>query len=210
MFADDRYLLLPTHFSNIAHLWHALAVADTHIALDRAVALQNDVQIDRFINEYEIVNRDEPDSGKHFRLFTVLREAPSKLYCVPDSAFQIAYRGHLGVFYLEQDRARSGARQVCAKKINGYRALAQRQLHRRHFPTTTLDRFTVLCVTPNPNRRNALRRAFDGKTGSELWKFVAQTDIAPETFLFEPILYPTVGDAVPIVKRDSAREKESA
>ena len=193
-FGDDRYLLLPTRFPQIGHLFHALAVADTHIALDRAIALQSDVQLDRWINEFEVVNHDEKDSERHFRLFTLIRESPSKLVCVPDSAFQICYRGHRGVFYLEQDRARSGAKQICAKKINGYRGMAERQLHRRHFPSTTLDRFTVLSISPNPNPTSFPE---------------ANKVITPETFLFEPILYPAVGDPVPMVKRPAPSDEES-
>ena len=45
-----------------------------------------------------------------------------------------------------------GARPAAAgrrAKTPGYAALAERQLHRRHFPDTTLESFTVLCVAPS-------------------------------------------------------------
>jgi hypothetical protein len=202
-FQDDRYLLKPNRIQHSQHIFHHVAVTQTHIAFDEAIARQEAVSIEQWHNEYDIVDADEPDHTQHFRLFTELQGDPKKLVCAPDSGFLLEFRGHRGVFYLEQDRGhnRYDHKRVANRKTPGYAQLLRRELHRKHFPASTLAGFTVLMVAQDAKRRDALRRAFRGKQQSTLWRFVSQADMQPETLLHENILYRCDDDdPQPIVK----------
>ena len=131
-----------------------------------------------WLNEWDVVNKDESRPEKRFQLYTLLQEHP-RLVCVPDGAFLMWFKGASKVFYLEQDRATSGAQQIANSKTAGYAAMAEKLLHRRHFPETTLDEFSVLMVAPSPKRRDSLRHAIRGKPGAGLWRFAARQDLAP-------------------------------
>lgn len=199
---DDKYLLTPTQTPQPHHLYHWLAVSDTHIALDKAIGGKPDVQLDGWLSEWDVANKDEQEPEKRFRLYTLIQQNP-KLVCVPDAAFLLSVRGHKKIHYLEQDRNTSGVKQIAASKTAGYAAMAERQLHRRHFPETTLDAFTVLMVAPTPARRDALRAAIHGKPGAPLWRFVAADDLPK--LPFEPVLYATEKEApaTSLVRRPS-------
>ena len=196
---DDRFLLTPTLCPQPHHALHWLAVTETHLLLDAAIAGQRDVELVDWINEWDVVNKDEQLPEKRFRLYTLLQNEP-RLVCAPDGAFVLSYRGFAKVYFLEQDQGTSGARQVAARKLKGYAAMQQSARHREKFPIINVGELGVLCIAPNAGRRDALRRAFAGKAGSELWRFVAAPDLTPETFLHRPILYPSHGDPLPLVK----------
>ncbi len=132
-YEDERFLAGCTQPPQAHHVLHWLAVSETHIALDSAIARQNQVQLTAWFNEWDVVNPEESAPERRFRLYTLLRESP-RLICAPDAAFMLAVGEHRKAFYLEQDRNTSGVRQVAASKTPGYAALAERQLHRRHFP----------------------------------------------------------------------------
>jgi hypothetical protein len=185
-------------------LFHWLAISETHITVDAAIARQKDVKLEGWLNEWDVCNPDESSPEKRFRLFTMISELP-RLVAAPDAAFILELVGYRKVFYLEQDRATSGVRQLAASKPPGYAAMSERRLHRRHFPATNVDTFTVLMVTTDQRRRDAVRKAFHGRPGCELWKFVAAADLKPETFLHEPILYPCEGAPVPLVKKSASQ-----
>ena len=187
---------------------HWLAVSDTHITIDEAIARQTDVQVEGWINEWDTVSTSvsaavsntvvEPD--RHYRLLTTLQESP-RLCCAPDAAFLLSRAGHKKVYYLEEDRNTSGVERVAASKTKGYAELAVRQWHRRHFTETTVPTFTVLMVAPTPRRRDHLRQAIHHKPGWELWRFVSATELTAESFLHEPILYRCDSDqGVPLVQ----------
>jgi hypothetical protein len=201
-FEDPHYLVTPTAPPIPHHTFHWLAVSDTHIALDEAVRNQKEVLIDGWINEWDVVNKDESRPEKRFQLYTLLQEHP-RLVCVPDGAFLASFQGTSKVFYLEQDRATSGALQIASSKTPGYAAMAEKQLHRRHFPKATLDQFSVLMVAPSPKRRDSLRYAIRGKPGANLWRFAACQDFVPAKLLCEAIYYTCDGDEPkPLLRRD--------
>lgn len=196
---DDQYLLTPSQMPQQHHLFHWLAVSDTHIALDAAIARQNEVSLVEWLNEWDTANKDESAPEKRYRIYTLIHEQP-RLVCAPDAAFLLSARGHSKVYYLEQDRNTSGVHQIAASKTSGYAAMAERQLHRRHFPNTTLDGFGVLMIAPTERRRDALKRALRDKPGAALWRFAAAPDLTPDRFLSAPIFHPCDGDPVPLVK----------
>ena len=203
---DDRYLLRPIELPQPTHVHHYLAVSETHITLDKAIEQQKTVTLDAWHNEAEIVNVDEVDKKDHFRLYTLLRKEP-RLICAPDAAFQLSLKEDRAAFYLEQDRGTggrgTGARQLAARKTPGYIELHRRNMHRgKHFPNATVERLIVLSISPTPNRRDALLRAFSKKEGSHFWRFASQTELTPETFLFEPVWHRCDADEPgPLVKQ---------
>lgn len=201
---DDQFLLTPDQCPQSHHILHWLAVSDTHIGLDRAIARQDRVLVSDWTNEWDVVNKNESDPQKRFRLYTLLSENP-RLICAPDAAFLLSTRGFSKVFYVEQDRGTTGVQQVAARKIKGYAELLRLGLHRNHFPNTNVNSFTVLCVAHNARRRDALRKAFAGLAGAEAWKFCAAQELTPERFLHDTIIYSAVGEAIPLVKPDVAK-----
>jgi hypothetical protein len=187
-FDDERYLATPTRTPFAHHLFHWLAVSETHITIDAAIARQEAVKLDGWLSEWDVCNPQESAPEKRYRLYTLIRESP-RLAAVPDAAFLLSTQGHSKIFYLEQDRNTSGVRQIAASKTPGYAAVADLKMHRRHFPATTLDSFAVLMVAPDNRRRDALRNAIAGKPGANLWRFVSATDLKPETFLHGEIFF---------------------
>jgi hypothetical protein len=200
-FEDPRYLVTPTAPPIPHHTFHWLAVSDTHIALDEAIRGQEEVAIDGWINEWDVVNKDESRPEKRFQLYTLLQDRP-RLVCVPDAAFLLCFKGASKVFYLEQDRATSGAYQVANSKTAGYAAMAANRLHRRHFPQAALDEFTVLMVAPSAKRRDSLRHAIRGKPCEGLWRFTTCQDLVPARLLGDPIYFTCDGDEPrPLLRR---------
>jgi Replication-relaxation len=202
-FEDDRYLATNTASPIPHHVFHWLAVVDTHILLNQAVASQTSVKVEGWINEWDIVNKDESAPEKRFNLYTLIRENP-RLVCAPDSAFLLSAYGHSKIFYLEQDRGTSGVQQIANGKTSGYAALFERNLQQRHFQAT-VPGFTVLMIAPSARRRDNLRRAIAEKQGSTLWRFAAVGDMTPESALHSPIWFSCNKDEPgPLVKEASA------
>lgn len=200
-FEDPRYLLAPTAAPIPHHTYHWLAVSDTHIALEEAIQKQTAACLAGWINEWDVVNKDESRPEKRYRLYTLIREHP-RLICAPDAAFLLSMQGHSKVYYLEQDRSTSGVQQIASSKTLGYAAMAEGQFHRRHFPNATVPGFSVLMVAPSAKRRDSLRRAIKGKPGAGLWRFVAAGDLKPAELLYEPIYYTCANDEPqPLLRR---------
>jgi hypothetical protein len=202
---DERYLTAPTQAPQPHHLFHWLAISDTHIALDAAIACQQDVALIDWLSEWDVANKDESAPERRYRIYTLIDEKP-RLVCAPDAAFLLSTRGHSKVFYLEQDRNTSGVRQIAASKTAGYAAMAERQLHRKHFPQTTLDTFSVLMIAPSERRRDALKKAIREKPGASLWRFAVAEELSDGSFLFAPLWHPCEGDPLPLIKPTTTGE----
>lgn len=185
---EDHYYTVPLRPPQAELALHWLAISETHILLNQALALQPAVELVAWLNEYDQVKPDAQTPEEKFRIYTLIRKQP-RLVCAPDAAFLLSAQGHRKVYYLEQDRATSGVRQIAASKTLGYAAMAEQLLHKRHFPEATVPTFSVLMITTDPRRRDALRKEIGKKPGAALWKFAAQTDLRPETFLSEPVFY---------------------
>lgn len=207
-FDDSGFLGVSTRSPEPLYLMHWLAVTDTHIALDQAIGRQNTVQLEGWVSEWDTVNPEETQPERQYRLYTLLRDRP-RLVCVPDAAFLLAVGEHRKVFYLEQDRATTGVRQVAARKTPGYAELFKRNGQIRHFPQATVPGFTVLLIAPTARRRDGLRKAIKDKPGADLWKFAAQPDLTPEAFLHEPVFFPCEGDPVPLTKTSAATPSQT-
>ena len=104
------------------------------------------------------------------------------------------------VFYLEQDLGTSSSTQIAARKTKGYAAMLQRELHRKHFPETTLSRFSVLMVTTSAQRCRSIGEALQKRPSPETWLLINQRELTTESFLHAPIVYDTQAVAGPLVK----------
>ncbi len=201
---DDRFKATCTLTPNWMYLYHWVEVAQTHITLDQAVAQLADVSVVDWISEWSIANPDESEPEKKYKLYTKLGQ---KLVCAPDAAFLLDKEGFRKAFYIEQDRdTTKNADRVAAQKCHGYAGLFEKRLHiGRHFPTTNVEKFTVLFVAPTLKRRDSLRAAFRSKPASWLYKFASLTELAPESFLTAPIWHPCDGDPGAIINNEGDR-----
>lgn len=199
---DDRYLLKPTTIQQPMHLNHYLAVAEMRLLVEAAVP-GTAVTLVGWWNEDEFLNPEVQDPNKRRKLFTELRKQP-RLVCAPDAGFLLEVAGFRGVFFGEIDRDRDNysSKRVAAQKSPGYAELQKRELHRELFPTTNVNRFTMVMISPRRERRDALRRAFRGKDGNQLWRFAARTDLTPQSFFHDDVWYRAeVDEPGPLVKR---------
>lgn len=207
-FDNERYLTANTRSPRGDRLSHWIAINDTRITIDQAIARQTDVTLDAWINEWEVVDKDA-NEALQFTLHTQLKQNPP-LSCSPDAAFLLCLRGHKKVFYVEQDLATSSPKQIAARKTKGYAELAALQLHRKHFPETTLPVFSVLVITTSAYRVKAIRKAVSKRPRPDLWLFVDQGDLRPESFLFEPVIQNSDGEAGPLVKIPQGQLKQES
>ncbi len=204
-FGDDAYLWKPIEPTQPQYLHHYVAVAETRLLLDAALEQSKDITLVQWCHEDECLNPEEPDRDKRRRLFTELSSSP-KLVCSPDAAFVLEMDSHRAVFYLEQDRDTFFHDRVAARKSPGYAALLEHQAHRVQFPSTTLDHFFVVVMTPTARRRDRLREAFaeknQDKPAARIYRFGAVEELTAKNFLFEPVFRCCHHDEpVPLVKR---------
>lgn len=192
---DERFRVMPAEGVLPHLLQHWLALSETHILLDQAIARQSVVTLDGWINEYDIVNKDEQSPEKRYCLYTLIRDNP-RLVCAPDAGFVLSAGGHSRVYYVEQDRATSGVQQLASGKTKGYAAMFENGLHKRHFAQATLPAFRVLLITTSKKRRDNLRGAIATKPGANLWWFASTDDLTAETFLSAAVWH-VCGDAKP-------------
>ena len=69
---DDRYHAVPTQTPQPHHLPHWLAVTETHLTLDAALAGRTDMRCLGWLNEWDTANPLEAAPEKKFRLYTLL------------------------------------------------------------------------------------------------------------------------------------------
>jgi hypothetical protein len=198
---DVDYLSACTQTPQWQSLYHWVQVAETHVLLDQSVAKLDGVSVALWYGEWDVVNPQEREPHRRYRLYTLLRESP-KLVCVPDAAFLLDAKGHRKVFYLEQDRdTTKSAERVAAQKCAGYAALEEVAGHRRHFPDATVEKFSVLMVAPTPKRREALRKAISQKPGGRLWKFASLSEWTVENLLTGDVWQSGTGECGPLLKQ---------
>lgn len=197
---DDRYLLVSCQTPSWQNLAHFVGLSDLRITIHQAVQLHAGVALSHFFNEFDVVNKDERDPDKRYRLYTQLRVQP-KLVCVPDAAFALASGGYCKAFYVELHR-RDSVQKAAAEKTPGYAVLAANKLHRRHFPEA-MDEFSVLVFAPTSGVRDLLRREFAKKESPDLYWFAAMSEVKPDTF-FAPIFYSCKSGPFALLKGENA------
>lgn len=188
------------------HLYHYVAVSETHRLFDRSAEKHAaEISIPIWVNEDEYVNPHEEDKSQRFYLRSKFEEH-SRVVCLPDAACLLEYKDQRAAIYLEQDRDTYFHDRVAARKSPGYQQLFQYQGHRRHFPNTTHDFFFVLVVTPTKKRAEQLRKAFakmnKDQDVKKVYRFGSLDELNEQNLFFEPVFscchhY----DKVPLVKR---------
>jgi len=197
-FDDGAYLATNTRNPRADLLNHWIEINNTRMIIEQAIAQQEEVVLENWINEWETVNKTDHEK-EHFYLQTKLSNNPP-LSCSPDAGFVLSLRGHKKVFYLEQDLGTSSPKQIAARKTKGYAELANRKLHRKHFPDTTLDNFTILFITPTAYRCKTTAEKIRTKPRPDLWLCIDQHELTPESFLHDPITLNYKGERAALVK----------
>lgn len=203
-FDDPKYLAVNTRRPRTDLLYHWLAISETQATVRAAIGRQDRVTLHGWINEWEVVDKNADEKDRYF-LHTQLRENPP-LSCAPDAGFVLGVSEHKKVFYLEQDRATTDPGQVAARKVKGFAELYRRGGHRKHFPETTVDRFTVLLVTTDAFQRDQIAKAVakHSEYCPDLWLFINGRELTPESFLHAPITYNCRLEPAPLVKPSTA------
>lgn len=197
-FDDERFAACITRTPRADRLAHWIAINNTRIVIEQAIAQQDEAQLEGWITEYEVINKDAAKPNQ-FVLQTQLGVDPP-LSCSPDAAFLLSVRGVKKVFYLEEDRATSSPHQIAARKSKGYATLAERQIHKTHFPDTTTDRFSILLVTTSDYRCKETAKAMKQQQRNDLWLYINNKKLTPESFLHEPIVMNHDGEVGPLLK----------
>lgn len=191
---DVRYLQANTTAPAMQNIVHWLTLSELHATILDSFARQDRVTMPAWINEFDVVNKDEVDPAKKYELYTVISQTPKKV-CVPDAAYVMSDGRFQMANYIELECGTSSPQKAAAEKTPGYAGLDREKLHKRHFPGA-LDTFRVLMFAPTPNWRDALRKAFALKEGATLWRFASMTEVNAESYLTKPIFY-TTADAEP-------------
>lgn len=203
-FDDEALLYKPVEPSQPQHLYHYVAVSETHRLVEQAESLHADIAVPKWINEDECVNPEEPDRHKRMQLRSSY-DQPSKVVCLPDAAFMIDYQQHKLAVYVEQDRDTFFHDRVAARKSPGYRQMSLMHGHRKHFPDSTIDFFYVLVITPTARRAEQLRNSFAKKNkddAQKIYRFGSVEELTAQNIFFEPMFSCCHhGDKVPLVKR---------
>ena len=192
---DARYLTVCTQTPTWQNLYHWVQIAETHIVLDQAAARVPGLTIADWLSEWSVANPEATAPEKRYCLYTLLSEpGQPRLLAAPDAGFLLEKDTFRKVFYLEQDRdSTKNAQRVASQKAKGYAVLFERRLQARHFPTTNVEKFSVLMIAPTAKRREALRAAFATMPGASLWKFASQTELTADSFLTDSVWHPCSG-----------------
>lgn len=196
---DDVWLATYTKQPRLDRLFHWLEISWLHSVIVRACELSPAVELVQWINEWApTLNVDGNPTG--YVLHSQFHEQPP-LSCSPDAAFMLNISGHRRVFYAECCRGTSGPTRIGSSKAPGYQELLLTQGHRRHFPATTFDDFSILLVTINTDYRDRLQKEFARRTNQnpELWLFADRNDVAPDTVLIDDVFMDHKGTVGPLV-----------
>lgn len=197
-FDDERYLATNTSHPRGDRLAHWVAVNETRMVIEQAIAKQSEVTLDGWINEWEPINKEDAEPQR-FTLHTQLSESP-KLSCSPDAGFVLSLRGFSKVYYLERDLGTSSPHQVAARKTRGYAELARQQGHLKHFPNANVPIFSVLFVSTTPYRCRQLGKELRRREMPELWLMVDEHELTSDAFLHSSIIYRSDGSMSSLVK----------
>ena len=204
-FDDERFYATNTKHPRADRLSHWIACNTTRILVEKAAQKLPHVELVRWINEWETINKDDSKTDQ-FCLHTQLVEKPP-LSCSPDAGFMIRYQDSQMVYYLEQDRATSSPKQVAARKHRGYAELSKQNKqigHNKHFPDATVPYFRVLFITPSETRAKKTQQEMKERNGKELWLMINEREINEDNFFTGDIAIDQAGEIGPLLKLPAA------
>lgn len=183
-YADDRYFKHLTKMPGKQFVPHSVAVSDTHIIIDQAIASQNRVTLDAWWHEQQNISSIESTYKTIGMDFGIPAATKGRITCFPDFVCQMSLGTQSCLFLGEEDRDSYWAKKFCARKEPGYKRLLATKYHRIHFDqilATVPELFRIMVVTPTPARRDAIRRAAatmfknDPPVFRSLWRFASKT-----------------------------------
>jgi hypothetical protein len=179
-------------------LHHYVGVCEFGLRLRKAVDAE--ARVENWTGEWEEKNIDGKAPEDRYRLFTLVRTAP-RLVASPDAGWELVYRNHRKVQWLEFDRGTTSANQIVTSKPPGFVGMAEKQLHRKIFPQTNVVDFSVFSVSLTPQRRDLLRELMRNKPGAKSWRFVCWDDWTPDKIFAAPIIYDCEKGPYPMINR---------
>ena len=196
---DEAWLATYTRPPRLDRLYHWLDCSWAHTVIDQACQQCPAVERVDWVNEWAPIP-DADGNPNGYVLHTQFRENPP-LSCSPDAAFLLEVAGHRRVYYVEVDRGTSGPTRVAASKVGGYSELLLTQGHRRHYPATTCDDFTVLLITIDGNHRDRIQREVAKHTqhNPELWLFTHRDEFTKDSALLGTIYKDHDGQLGPLL-----------
>lgn len=209
-FNDDAWLETNCKTPRIDRLHHWLDISWTHYVFDNAARDTPALEVTEWINEWQ-PTLDRNGSPTGFTLHTQFSETPP-LSCSPDAAMLLGVGEHKRVYYIEVDRATSGARRVAASKTRGYAELARTCWHRKHLAGTTFDDFNVLLITTSEKHRDRLQREIAKKAEHqpELWMFADRDELAEGNPFYDPVFVDVQGRPVSLLKAPAAEARPTS
>ncbi|EMI55111.1 replication-relaxation family protein [Rhodopirellula sallentina] len=206
-FGDDEFLATNTRTPRADRLSHWIAINKTRLLIEEAALLVPGLKLVHWITEWETINKGDAASDQ-FYLHTQFSKTPP-LSCSPDAGFLLEYRGQRKVYYLEQDLATSSPRQIAARKSKGYERLAKTEVHRKHFPETTIGAFRVLFVTSNDYRARKTVEEMSDKPGKELWLMMNESALTVDNFFTGDVALDHEGIVGPLVRTQSTQQVDT-
>jgi hypothetical protein len=186
-YGNDSFLNIYTKPPASRLLFHWVEIAKTHYLVDQAVEASEAIELVQWYNEWEVINKDTPNKNLHFTIHSVLRQEPT-IVCQPDAAFLLECGGHRKVFYVEVDRGTDSIRRIARKKPAGYAMMDAQNRHLKHFPTSTLESFSVLFITTTEYRRDELLKRLPEKETPHLWRTAWRGEL-DQTNLFSELVW---------------------
>ena len=195
---DDGYLNIYTKPPATRLLFHWIEIAKTHYLVEQAVKQSDLINLVQWYNEWEVINKSTPNKNLHFTIHSVLRQDPA-IVCQPDAAFLIECNGHRKAFYVEVDRGTDSIRRIARKKPVGYAEMEKQGRHLKHFPSSTLESFSVLFITTTEHRRDELTGRLQEKAGAHLWRTTWYGDLDSDKIFFQPLWQTGCQRATPLI-----------
>jgi hypothetical protein len=185
---------LPPATNNWVSYAHNTSVSDLFSTLDRSMAAQPQVKMNALYFEHDLVNANESDPAKRYRLYTIVKVLKTekksgdktvteekKIVCVPDAACELQFGDRRIAYLWELERGTDTPNRAGAKKAPGYYWMGETGKWKRFFPHA--EDFRVMAVCPNAVWRDAMRSHMRERQGAEHWRFRANDESTAEGFL---------------------------
>lgn len=184
-------------------LEHAVAVSEFRLCLEKAVAAQEHLTLDRFIPDFQMRDQAERYVGKKRYLLYREAEHPAlrKSFVIHPDALIIlsAKRGGKAasrLIFLEVDRGTQGLERI-RDKLTGYHLAREQGLFRQF---GDFSDFLVLFQAPGDKRAASIFEALSDHIAAPIARVTPVQDVSAESVLIEPIWKDMSGEMRRITK----------